>query len=120
MELQVPKPSADLMIQMLKADPKRITGITSSSDPVKEVENLANEAMKQSAKENKQFQAAYVDDRKIYRTAVYVLGLLALISAIGAITLALKGVDLPESVVALGAASVGALVGLFAKSPTSN
>ena len=120
MELQAPKPSADLMIQMLRDDPNRISSITNSADPVKEVENLANEAVKQSVEQNRQYQAAYVSDRKIYRTAVYVLGSLALIAAIGAIALAFMKLEMPESVVALGSASVGALVGLFAKSPTSN
>ena len=53
----------------------------------------------------------------IYRWAVIVLGSLALIAIIGSIILALLGVDIPEVLVALGSAAVGALVGLFAPSP---
>jgi hypothetical protein len=47
-----------------------------------------------------------------------VLGALALIAAIGSIVLVSLGNDTPEVLVALGSAAVGALVGLFAPSPT--
>ena len=62
----------------------------------------------------------YQGDRKIYRVAIYVLGLLALISSIGSIILISVGRPIPEVLVALGSAAVGALVGLFAPPPQSN
>jgi len=54
------------------------------------------------------------DDLYIFRIALVVLGLLTLISAIGSIILVSVGKTTPESLIALGSAAVGALVGLFA------
>ncbi len=120
MQLQSPMQSADLLVKMLKDDPSRMAAITSSPDPVKEVESLAVEVVKETAAQEKAFQEAYLSDKKIYRIAIYVLGALAIIAAIGAIALTAFGKTTPESVIALGSASVGALVGLFAKTPTNN
>jgi hypothetical protein len=58
-------------------------------------------------------------DRWLYRLAVGVLGTLALIAAVGSIVLVAFGKTTPEVLVSLGSAAVGALVGLFAPSPTS-
>jgi len=62
---------------------------------------------------------AYVGDRWLYRIAVIVLGSLALIAAIGSVVLVSNGKTTPEVLVALGSAAVGALVGLFAPSPSN-
>ncbi|CAG0941634.1 hypothetical protein ANRL1_00617 [Anaerolineae bacterium] len=53
----------------------------------------------------------------IYRMVVAALGLTVLIGAIGAILLAVAGKPVPEVLVALGSASIGALAGLLAPSP---
>lgn len=54
----------------------------------------------------------------LYRVAVIVLGALTLIAAIGSIGLVAVGKTTPEVLVALGSAAVGALVGLFAPTPS--
>lgn len=56
-------------------------------------------------------------DKWIYRVVVGSLGLLTLITVIGAILLAWTANPLPEGVIALGSAAVGALAGLLAPSP---
>jgi hypothetical protein len=60
---------------------------------------------------------AYTGDIWLYRIALGVLSSLALAAAIGSIVLVMGGTSVPEVLVALGSASVGALVGLFAPSP---
>lgn len=59
----------------------------------------------------------------IYRLVVVALGLTVLIAVVGAIILASmgegdKGRDIPEILVAIGSAAVGALAGLLAPSPS--
>ena len=60
-----------------------------------------------------------VNDPVLYRVAVGVLGSLAVLAAVGSIGLAAFGQPAPEVLVSLGSAAVGALVGLFAPSPSS-
>lgn len=57
------------------------------------------------------------EDVPVYLTVVWLLGVIGVISICGAIALSILGRPIPESVVALGAASVGALAGLLAPSP---
>ena len=61
---------------------------------------------------------AYYGDKLLYRIAVIVLGVLALMAATGSIVLVAMGKTTPEVLVALGSAAVGALVGLFAPTPS--
>ncbi len=68
----------------------------------------------------KTVDAIYKDDKLVYRIAVGVLGALAILAAIGSIILVSIDKTTPEALVALGAAAVGALVGLFAPSPVNN
>lgn len=56
-------------------------------------------------------------DKFIYRTVVISLGLTVLISIIGTLIMAYNAKLIPEGVVALGSAAVGALAGLLAPSP---
>ena len=53
----------------------------------------------------------------IYRMVVGALGLTVLTGVIGAIALAMYGKDIPQLLVALGSAAIGALAGLLAPSP---
>jgi len=96
--------SADRMLEILKENPSRLQLL--KDDPQKEIQKLRDEAVK----------PAYYGDKWLYRIAVIVLSSLAIITAISAIIL--KG-TIPEALVALGSTAVGALVGLFAPSPTS-
>jgi hypothetical protein len=63
-------------------------------------------------------ERGWTEDKLLYRIAVIVLGLLTLIAALGSIVLVAVGKTTPEVLVALGSAAVGALVGLFAPSPS--
>ena len=55
----------------------------------------------------------------IYRMVVFALGITVILGIIGAIILAMAGKQIPEVLVALGSAAVGALAGLLAPSPAS-
>jgi len=57
------------------------------------------------------------EDIPIYHSVVWILGIIGICAIGGAIALAILAKPIPESVVALGAASVGALAGLLAPSP---
>jgi hypothetical protein len=60
---------------------------------------------------------AYVGDKVVYRIVVLALALVMLTAAVGAIVLSWNGKLMPDSLVALGSAAVGALAGLLAPSP---
>jgi hypothetical protein len=97
------------MVRLFKED-KELTEKV-KVDPIQVLEKLRDEA-----KENTK---PWSDDWLLYRIAVGVLGALALVAAIGSVVLVAVDKDTPEVLVALGSAAVGALVGLFAPSPTS-
>lgn len=59
------------------------------------------------------------DDIPVYHTVVKILGIIGILAIVGAIILAVLDRSIPESIVALGSASVGALAGLLAPSPRS-
>ncbi len=100
--------SADQMLRMIIENPARLDAL--KVDPLPELQKLRDDAVKSAP--------AYFEDKLLYRIAVIVLGLLTLITAVGSIILVLSGATTPEVLVALGSAAVGALVGLFAPSPT--
>jgi len=60
-----------------------------------------------------------IPDTKVYRIVVWVLGIVALMTVAGGIALAFvpNSADLPQAVVSIGSAAVGALAGLLAPSP---
>lgn len=106
--MEAQKRSADEMVRIVKGDPQRLAAL--KADPLPELERLRADAVKAVP--------VYTSDRILYRIAVGVLGALALIAAIGSIVLVSLGNSTPEVLVALGSAAVGALVGLFAPTPT--
>lgn len=59
-------------------------------------------------------------DPFVYRVVVLALGGVGLIGIGGALWLALVGGQVPDAVVALASASIGALAGLLAPSPASS
>lgn len=99
--------SADEMVRLFKADKDLAEEVKTNPIPV-------FEKLRDEAKENTK---PWSDDRLLYRVAVGVLGALALVAAIGSVVLVAVDKATPEVLVALGSASVGALVGLFAPSP---
>ena len=84
-----------------------------SSDPV-----LAEAIREDPARAIASVAAPAIPDTWIYRIVVISLGLVVLVSAVGAIVLEFNGRSgTPEILVALGSAAVGALAGLLAPSP---
>lgn len=73
-------------------------------DPAGELRRLSNEP-------------AYKSDVWVYRGVVAALGIAIVLAAAGAILLAVVGSEVPELLIALGSAAVGALAGLLAPSP---
>lgn len=59
-------------------------------------------------------QPACVSDRRFYRIVVGFLGMVAVLAALGTIILATKELNVPDSLVALGSAAIGALASLVA------
>lgn len=56
---------------------------------------------------------AYIGDRRFYRIVVWFLGIVAVAAAGGTILLGLMRPEVPDALVALGSASIGALAGLI-------
>ncbi len=56
----------------------------------------------------------YQSDKRFYQIVVWFLGLTMLICTVGAIGLAAFGKEIPDMIVAVGSAAIGALAGLFA------
>lgn len=83
-----------------------------AQDPALEAEIKANPAATIAG-----LAAPLQSDVWIYRMVVGALGLSVLGGVIGAIVLAAYGKPIPELLVALGSAAVGALAGLLAPSP---
>ena len=99
---------ADQMVRIVEQDPARLAAL--KADPLAALQSLRDEALSQVP--------VYFSDPWLYRMAVVVLGALALIAALGSVVLVNADKTTPEVLVALGSAAVGALVGLFAPSPT--
>ncbi len=99
--------SADEVLNIVTRNPARLQAL--KENPLGELEKLREEAVRT-------VPPAYYGDVWLYRMAVGVLGALALTAAVGSL-LVVK--PMPEVLVSLGSAAVGALVGLFAPSPMS-
>ena len=105
--MEAQRRSADEVLRIVTADPQRLEAL--KANPLPELQKLTDEA---------KALTPWSGDVLLYRIAVVVLSSLALIAAIGSIVLVIAGKTTPEVLVALGPAGVGALVGLFAPSPT--
>ncbi len=102
-----PTRSATKMVELIAND-VQLRSRLQGSDPVQVLKEVAAQA------EQKTWQG----DVLLYRIAVGVLGGLTLIAAIGSIVLVTQDKAAPDVLVTLGSTAVGALVGLFAPSPT--
>lgn len=105
--MEAQRRSADEILRIVTASPQRLEAL--KANPLPELQKLTDEA---------KAVTPWSGDVLLYRIAVVVLGSLTLIAAIGSIALVSAGKPIPEVLVALGSAAVGALVGLFAPSPT--
>lgn len=103
--------SATKLVDMISEDPQLRSEIQDGGNPMT--------ALRVAASQAESRVAPFRHDRLLYRIAIIVLSALALIAAVGSIMITLLDKKMPEVLVALGAAAVGALVGLFAPSPPS-
>lgn len=78
---------------------------------------LATRLQEDPAKTLMDLAAPLESDVWIYRMVVGALGAGVLVGMIGAIVLAMMGKPIPEVLVALGSAAIGALAGLLAPAP---
>ncbi len=67
-------------------------------------------------------EPAYVTDRMVYRITVTVLGLAVILVVIAQFALAYRfanAINIPDGIIAIGAAAIGALAGLLAPTQTA-
>lgn len=106
MNMDVRTHVADKIVERLRADASQVSKVR--EDPIDALEALANEV------------ATSLPSHRpwIYGVAVAALSTVALTAALGSIVLVLYDKSTPETLIALGSAAVGALVGLFAPTPS--
>ncbi len=109
---------------IIRNDPALLQDIQQAANQADPAE-LAKAIRDAIDKASKELQP-WTTDRLLYRIAISVLSLLALLAALAACYTMVPVPDgttvpiVPESLVALGSAAAGALVGLFAKPPSSS
>ncbi len=99
------------MVNMFLEDPKLLERL--KIDPIKVLKEIAPKAEKAVDK------PGYWSDRWFYYIVVSVLGIIAIVAAVSSVVLVLGDRTTPEVLVAMGAAAIGALAGIFAPSPSS-
>ena len=83
------------------------------SVPVSEPSDDWGDASKASPGGSVTFRPAYESDVWFYRILVIALGGAVLLSVVGAVVVAVMGKPVPEVLLAVGSAAVGALAGVF-------
>jgi len=98
---------------IIRNDPTILQNVENRDDLVKATTSIIEEATR---------KLDYTKDTWLYRIAIITLSLLALTAAGAAVATMWPQITdpVPESLVALGSAAAGALVGLFAKPPSSS
>ncbi len=96
--------------------PKQV--ISSALDLVQASPHIPNDEKQKIAETLKSATSPLEWDPWIYRLVVSFLGAAALATVVGCLILAGFEADVPQGVVALGSAAVGALAGLLAPSPS--
>jgi hypothetical protein len=97
--------------------PTRITTLEQLSRRVAEDPELRRALSEKPAETLARLAEPLRSDAWVYRLVVIALGLAALIAVGGTVALAFVGKPVPEALVAIGSAAVGALAGLLAPSP---
>ena len=77
-----------------------------------------SDEVKQKLTESAQWQMQH--DAAMYRGALATLSIIGVATLVGVLVLAWYSKAIPESVIALGSASVGALAGLISPTPTAS
>jgi hypothetical protein len=95
---------------------RRVETVEDLADMVREDPELAKEIQSHPAETIAELAAPLERDVWIYRIVVSALSLVAVLSIVGAIVVAVGTNDtqVPDAVVALGSAAVGAMAGLLA------
>jgi hypothetical protein len=96
--------------------PRRVESVEDLAELVREDPALAREIQSRPAEAIAELAAPLERDVWIYRIVVGALSLVAVVAIVGAIVVAVGTDDtqVPDAVVALGSAAVGALAGLLA------
>jgi hypothetical protein len=96
--------------------PRRVESVEDLAEMVREDPALAREISSRPAEAIAELAAPLENDVWIYRIVVGALSLVAVMAIVGAIVVAVGTSDtqVPDAVVALGSAAVGALAGLLA------
>ena len=105
--------SAEELVKRVLLEPGVLEKI--KADPAKTLQELANQVI-----EDLPYTPPLESDRLIYRIVVSALGIVVVLSVLGAIILTFRhtgDTKIPETLTALGSASIGALAGLLAPSP---
>ncbi|MBI5302903.1 MAG: hypothetical protein HY868_12265 [Chloroflexi bacterium] len=98
---------------------KRVESVSELAVQVARDPELAKRIQANPAETLAGLAAPLQSDVWIYRVVVGTLGLGVLVGMVGAIVLALVGKPIPEVLIALGSAAIGALAGLLAPSPAN-
>ena len=103
-----PTRSADILVQKVLSDSQRVQAL--ATQPESTLKQAAMEAVAQTP---------LLTDNWIYRLVVGFLGGVAILVVLGLVgkTLFAPQGDVPDGLIALGSAAVGALAGLLAPSP---
>ncbi len=99
--------SAQQVVTIFKEKPELIEKLKTDPNPLNVIQEVADTAKKETA--------PY--EPLVYRVAIFALVAIAVITLVGSLVAAFVDVTVPEVVVALGSAAVGALVGIFTPSP---
>jgi hypothetical protein len=102
--------SADELVKRAAIEPGVIEEI--KADPLPVLQRLSAEVTKDIPP-----RPPLESDPLVYRIVVLSLGLVIVLSVIGAVVLGMSGRTIPETLTALGSGSVGALTGLLIPTP---
>jgi hypothetical protein len=115
--MEEPTRSADRMVELLLKRSEKLKAIVDQPDPTKGREELEKELGK-AAKEAKKEPPTPIPDTMVYKMMIGFLGGIAAVAAIGSIVLVARdtSVEIPQVLIAVGSAAVGALAGALVPS----
>lgn len=112
-DLYVEEKTRDVMrsLTTLRAEGKELAGVTNQEE--EKLKMALNDAY---------MAGGYQQVKAVYIIGISTLAILAVIAAVAGLALVLTGQPgtIPDSLIALGSAAVGAIVGIFAPSPNGN
>ncbi len=97
--------------------PQTVSTVRELAGRVAQDAALADELRRDPAGTLTRLAGPLESDRLIYRVVVFALAGAVIVCLVGSLGLAWVGKDVPDGVIALGSAAIGALAGLLAPSP---